>query len=181
MKQAAKWHFVFRRFFLPLHEGGSIQAGAGRESLRRATAESPRSVSGIGPLRLAHRTYYSLQSSPQSISRLGEYRSTPRQIVTSPTYVSLAPITGGFLSSLSEGGLAMELFGGMVCEQVVQVGFDLPNTGYRIEAVGQIAWTDESARRAGLKFLDIPGCSRRKIRHWIRLQTRHRLDLVSMQ
>ena len=103
---------------------------------------------------------------------LGKHRSSPRQIVTSPIYVSLAPITGGFLCNLSEGGLAIDLFGGIVRDQVVRVGFDLPNTGYRIEAIGQIAWTNESARRAGLKFVDIPGRSRRKIRHWIRLHNR---------
>jgi hypothetical protein len=167
MKQPVKWYFVFRRFFLPLHEGGAIQEGAGCESSRRATAESRRSVFGTGQLRhareeltaagrcgargrlepripretarltlsvwakphvksqtsLVRKTYCSLQPSPQSISLLGEHRSSPRQMVTSPTYVSLAPITGGFLCSLSEGGLAMDLFGGILCDQVVQVCF----------------------------------------------------------
>ncbi len=103
---------------------------------------------------------------------IGERRSSPRQIVKSPLYVSLGPSIGGFLRNLSEGGLAIELFGGAVCDQVVRVGFDLPNTGYRIEAIGQISWTNGSARRAGLEFVDIPGGSRRKIRHWISLQNR---------
>jgi PilZ domain len=101
----------------------------------------------------------------------------PRQIVKSPLYVSLGPRAGGFLCDLSEGGLGIELFGGIVCDQVVRIGFDLPNTGYRIEATGQILWTNESARRAGLKFVDIPRRSRRKIRHWISLQNRPRAGI----
>ncbi len=104
----------------------------------------------------------------------GKHRSL-RQIVKSPLYVSLGPSAGGFLRDLSEGGLGIELFGGIACNQVVQIDFDLPNAEYRVEAIGQILWTNESARRAGLKFVGIPWRSRRKIRHWIRIQTRHRL------
>ena len=127
---------------------------------------------------LVRRRYYCLQASSQSISMFGKHRSQ-RQTVTSPTYVSLGSSAGGFLCNVSEGGLAIDLFSSIACNQVVRVGFELPNTGYRIEAVGQIAWTNESVRRAGLKFVDIPGRSRRLIRHWIRLQIRHR-DRLSL-
>ena len=104
-------------------------------------------------------------------------RPRPRQIVKSPLYVSLGPRAGGFLHDLSESGLGIELFGGIVCDQVVRIGFDLPNTGHRIEAIGQILWTNESARRAGLKFVDIPWRSRRRIRHWISIQNRPRAGI----
>jgi len=100
----------------------------------------------------------------------------PRQIVKCPLYVSLGPSAGAFVRDLSESGMGIELFGGIVCNQVVQVGFDLPNAEHRVEAIGKILWTNESARRAGLKFVNIPRRSRRKIRHWISLQNRRRVD-----
>jgi c-di-GMP-binding flagellar brake protein YcgR len=106
---------------------------------------------------------------------VGERRSSPRQIVNSPIYVSLGLSAGGFLCDLSEGGLAIELLGGTLRDQVVRVGFDLPNTGYRIEAIGQISWTNESARRAGLEFVEIARGTRRRIGHWISLQKRSRM------
>ncbi len=101
---------------------------------------------------------------------VGERRSCPRQIISSPIYVSLAPSTGGLLCDLGEGGLAIALLAGPACNLVVRVQFDLPNTHHRIEAIGQIAWTDELAGRAGIEFVDMSGTSRQRIRDWIFLQ-----------
>ncbi|HJY86080.1 MAG TPA: SPOR domain-containing protein [Candidatus Acidoferrales bacterium] len=107
----------------------------------------------------------SLPMSPAVAS--GERRNRPRRVVGSLVRVNLGPEAGGFLSDLSEDGLAIALFGGTVRDQVVRLGFALPDTGYPIEALGQISWRDELARRAGVKFVDIPAASRQRIRDWI--------------
>lgn len=109
----------------------------------------------------------SLAMCPRRVSP--ERRSCPRRVVESLVRVNLGPNAGGFLSDLSEGGLAIALFGGTVCDQVVQVGFALPDTSYPIEALGQISWRDELARRAGVEFVDIPVTSRQRIRDWMLL------------
>lgn len=101
---------------------------------------------------------------------VGERRSCPRQIINSPIYVTLGPSGDGLLSDLSEGGLAIDLLARPTSNLVVQIEFDLPDTRDRIEALGQISWTDEFVRRAGVEFVDMPGTSRQKIRDWIFLQ-----------
>ena len=102
-------------------------------------------------------------------SIVGDRRGCPRLIVNSPVYVNLGPSAGGFLCDLSEGGLAIDVFAGL-CNQVIQLGFDLPDTNYHIEANAHISWTNELARRAGVEFVDISARSRQQIGDWISLQ-----------
>jgi hypothetical protein len=101
---------------------------------------------------------------------VGERRSCSRQVINSPIYVSLGPSSGGLLCDLSEGGLAIDLLARPASNLVVQVEFDLPDIRDRIEALAQISWTDNSARRAGVEFVDLSGTSRQEIRDWILVQ-----------
>jgi len=101
---------------------------------------------------------------------VGDRRGGPRQIVNSPVYANLGPSASGFLCDISEGGLAIDVFGRIMCNQVVRLAFDLPDTNYRIEAIAQILWTSELARRAGLKFVDISEGLVQQIGDWISLQ-----------
>ena len=94
-------------------------------------------------------------------------RCHPRQVVYSALYVHLSPDSGGLLSDLSEGGLALDLFVPAVSGQAARLGFELPGTSNRIEADCQIAWTDESGQKAGLRFLDLPERPHQHIREWL--------------
>ncbi len=101
---------------------------------------------------------------------VGDRRGGPREIVSSPTYVNLGPSAGGFLCDLSDGGLAVDIFGRIRGNQVVRLAFDLPDTNYHIEATAQILWVDELARRAGLKFVDMSEGLAQQIGDWIPVQ-----------
>ncbi len=102
-------------------------------------------------------------------SIVGDRRGCPRLIVNSAVYVNLGPSAGGFLCDLSKGGSAIDVFGGL-CNQVIRLGFDLPDTNDHIEAIAQISWTNELARRVGLEFVDISERARQQIGDWISLQ-----------
>ena len=97
-------------------------------------------------------------------------RGGPRQTLKTPVYVNLGPSASGFLCDLSEGGLAIDVFGRLECNQVVQLAFDLPETNFRIEAIAQISWTNQLARRAGLKFVDMSERLVQQIGDWISVQ-----------
>ena len=94
-------------------------------------------------------------------------RRHSRQTVHPGVYVELLPNTAGWVSNISEGGLALHLFLPAVRGQAVRLGFDLPGTSRRIEANCEIAWTDKSGQNAGLRFLHLPEASRRQIRAWL--------------
>jgi len=94
-------------------------------------------------------------------------RRHSRQTVHPGVYVDLVPNTGGWLSNISEGGLALHLFSPAVSGEAVRLEFDLPGTSTRIKANCQIAWTDRFGRRTGLQFLDLPEASQRQISEWL--------------
>jgi len=94
-----------------------------------------------------------------------------RQTIHPDVYVDLVPNNAGWLSNISEGGLALHLFFPAVSGEAVRLGFDLPGTSNRIEANCQITWTDESGRKAGLQFLDLPETSHQRITQWLSVPT----------
>jgi hypothetical protein len=96
-------------------------------------------------------------------------RRRPREIIPLDVYVDLFPNNAGWLSSISEGGLALALhpFFPLVSGHAILIGFDLPGTNNRIEANCQIAWTDKVRQRTGLRFLELPEASRQLIRKWL--------------
>lgn len=91
-------------------------------------------------------------------------RQHARQIVYPDVYVDLAPNNAGWLSNVSEDGLALDLFIPAVRGEAVRLGFELPGTSNRIEANCRIAWIDRLGRKAGLRFLDLPETARQQIR-----------------
>ncbi len=104
------------------------------------------------------------------LNRRNRRRHT-RKIVHPDVYVDLPPSNAGWLSNISEGGLALHLFFPTVSGQTVHLGFHLPGISNRIEAECQIAWIDKFGRRAGLQFLDLPEASHQRLREWLSVQT----------
>jgi PilZ domain len=102
---------------------------------------------------------------------LFDRRRYSRQTVHRGVYVDLFPNTGGWLSNISEGGLALHLFFPVASDQAVHLGFQLPGTRHRIEANCEIAWIDKFGRKAGLRFLDLPEASCQQIREWLSVRT----------
>jgi hypothetical protein len=80
-----------------------------------------------------------------------------RQLITPHLYVALNSYTsGGILTDVSEGGMALNLFGPPVSDDVL-LDLDLSGSDEHYQTNGQITWTKNSERRAGLEFVGFDG------------------------
>jgi type II secretory pathway predicted ATPase ExeA len=75
------------------------------------------------------------------------------------------------LLDLSEGGLGFQGVAAVVEGQVVHLKFTLPGTSAHIEADGQVTRSDNSTKRAGLRFLDLSEDALQQVRTWIWQET----------
>jgi hypothetical protein len=98
---------------------------------------------------------------------LQERRQFQRLVPDTPGTVSLSDLWSGRLLDLSEGGLAIE--GAPLANQgqMFSVAFQVPGGSSRIQATAEVAWTSETERRTGLRFLDLAVASREQLRRWI--------------
>src|ERR1700691_4281023 len=86
------------------------------------------------------------------------------------TYVELGDGNGGIALNVSEGGLAITAAGLLTSDYFPSVRFQLPKTDVWIETSGQVAWTSDSKKGAGIQFVDVADSDREKIREWIATQ-----------
>jgi len=78
-----------------------------------------------------------------------------------------AGLTSARLINLSADGLAVRLSRSVKLEGPVNLRFDLPSIEpYRIDAEGEIAWTDAEGRM-GVKLSHMPADARRKYSEWL--------------
>jgi PilZ domain len=79
--------------------------------------------------------------------------------------------TDGILNDVSEGGVALDLVGSEAPGEYVDVDFEMPELGRHFEAKGRVTWRDESAKKIGVTFVDLPEASRDHIKQWIAMKT----------
>ena len=89
-----------------------------------------------------------------------------RHKIRTLAYVNVDSANGGILRDLSEFGIAMQATAPLLRGEQVQLRFALANPHVRIEATGQVAWTDPLGQ-AGIEFLDLPARSRRLLKEWL--------------
>src|ERR1700681_853650 len=95
-----------------------------------------------------------------------------RRPITPRLYVLLAGSgSDGILNDLSEGGIALDLFGSEPPGEYVDVDFEMPELGRHFEAKGRVTWRDDSAKKVGVSFVDLPERARDQIRQWIAMKT----------
>jgi hypothetical protein len=94
-----------------------------------------------------------------------ERRQTPRMTVEALTYVNLEPGNGGIILNVSEGGLCFHSTAPV--QRTGTIHFWFSGRNHRIEGDGGLAWTDETQKRGGLRFTDLPPEARKQIRNWI--------------
>src|ERR1700722_6448285 len=95
-----------------------------------------------------------------------------RRAVTPGLYVLLGGCgTDGILNDVSEGGVALDIVGSEPPGEYVDVDFEMPELGRHFEAKGRVTWRDESAKKVGVTFVDLPEASRDHIRQWIAMKT----------
>lgn len=98
---------------------------------------------------------------------LEDRRRHIRQLVTPHLYVALNSSTsGGILTDMSEGGMALNLLGPPVSDDVL-LDLDLLGSSEHFQTKGQITWAKNSERRVGLKFLDLTESSLLQIKKWM--------------
>ena len=94
-----------------------------------------------------------------------ERRQTPRMTVEELIYITLEPGNGGMILNVSEGGICFH-----AAIPVLKTGtlhFWLSEHNVRIEADAELAWSDETLKKGGLRFTNLSSETRQKIRHWI--------------
>ncbi len=90
-----------------------------------------------------------------------------RHVVRSLSFVSLTtPREPAVLLNLSQGGMAVQALEPLAAGRILQLKFDLPKETVRVEAQGEIVWTDSSGR-AGIRFLDMPENSQLNLKEWV--------------
>lgn len=108
-------------------------------------------------------------------------RQTPRMKVTGLAYVNLGPDNGGIILDISEGGLCFRSTGPVEQTETIrfwysarshqimarQVEAQTRGASRLIEAGGELAWTDESRKKGGLRFTNLSAEDREQIREWI--------------
>jgi hypothetical protein len=95
-----------------------------------------------------------------------------RRAVTPRLYVLLGGSgADGILNDVSEGGVALDIVGSEPPGEYVDVDFEMPELGRHFEAKGRVTWRDESARKVGVTFVDLPEGARDQIRQWLAMKT----------
>ena len=76
----------------------------------------------------------------------------------------------GILNDMSEGGVALDLVGSEPPGEFVDVDFEMLELGRHFEAKGRITWRDESTKKVGVTFVDLPEAARGQIREWLAMK-----------
>jgi len=76
----------------------------------------------------------------------------------------------GILNDVSEGGVALDIVGSQPPGEYVDVDFEMPELGRHFEAKGRVTWRDESAKKVGVTFVDLPEAARGQIRQWLAMK-----------
>jgi TonB family protein len=95
-----------------------------------------------------------------------ERRRYTRQLISPRLYVPLnGASSGGILSDVSEGGMALDILGPVPASDELLLDLDLPEIAAHFEVKGKVAWVRE--HRVGVKFVDLPDTSHRQIKQWL--------------
>jgi hypothetical protein len=81
-------------------------------------------------------------------------------------HVTLDQDRDGLLRDLSDYGLALQAVAVLRIHQHVHLRFELINPRTRVEAVGQVVWTNRSGE-AGIEFTQISKRTQRRLKDWL--------------
>jgi hypothetical protein len=88
-------------------------------------------------------------------------RKTPENLA----YISLPFNNGGIVLDVSEGGLGFRAIAPVKADGPIRFQFAI-DAAARVEAVGELAWKDETGKTGGLRFTMLPDEMREYIRVW---------------
>ncbi|MGB9335008.1 MAG: PilZ domain-containing protein [Candidatus Acidiferrales bacterium] len=93
-------------------------------------------------------------------------RHAPRRRLDQLAYIRIGPDNGGLMADLGEGGLGFQTIAAIEREGPLRFWFTL-DAADRIQATGELAWTDESRKVGGLRFTQISEEALEQIREWM--------------
>ncbi len=93
-------------------------------------------------------------------------RRTFRKVPEKFAFIQLERDDGGAVLNVSEGGLSFNTFAPVEQTGPIHFWFSL-NLNERIDAWGEVTWTDETKKLGGLRFIRLPERAERQIREWI--------------
>jgi hypothetical protein len=99
-----------------------------------------------------------------------ERRSYPRHQVRSLAYIELDEGNGGIVLNVSESGLTVQAVMPLMDVFLPQMRVQLSQSTASIPVAGQIVWTSDSKKVAGIRFIDLPSEAATQIRDWIVLE-----------
>jgi protein TonB len=108
---------------------------------------------------------------PDKPSRRENRRLHPRRKLERLAYADLGPDNGGVLIELGQGGLSFQGVGPVGEAQLIHLKFTLPSMSTRIEATGQVVWSNNSGKGGGLRFVDLDEEAQQQIKEWISSET----------
>jgi len=94
-----------------------------------------------------------------------ERRQAERTPVDRVVYINFDLNNGGIVLNVSEGGLCFHSVAPV--QRNSKVRFWFSEHKQRIEADGEVAWTDGTQKTGGLRFTGLPAGGREQIRNWI--------------
>jgi c-di-GMP-binding flagellar brake protein YcgR len=99
--------------------------------------------------------------------KIGERRRHKRILVSPQTSIKLGEHSAGIILNISEGGLALTSAEILTADHMAPMQFQLPGSREWIETNGEVAWIVKSKTEAGVRFVNLPANTRKKIRKWI--------------
>src|SRR2546429_5596609 len=93
-------------------------------------------------------------------------RDWSSDVCSSDLYVDLGPFNGGIMLNVSEGGFRFCAVSPLRPNEKIHFAFAVDKTR-RLEGTGQLEWTEENGKVAGLQFTDVSEEFRREIRQWL--------------
>ena len=98
-------------------------------------------------------------------TKRAERRQSPRTAAEKLAYIRLESDNGGIVLNVSDEGLGFHAMGPILQNGTIHFSFSLP-ANPRIEAAGEVVWTDDTKKTCGLRLL-LPAGDREQFRNWV--------------
>jgi len=103
----------------------------------------------------------------QNLSEHADRRAHSRHRIRALAYVELGENNGGIVLNISEGGFAVRAAEAIRGDSLSRLRFQMQNATQPLEMSGDIAWTSDSRKEAGVRFIDPREAALLEIRTWI--------------
>jgi len=94
-------------------------------------------------------------------------RRHARQRIHSLSYVKMGDSNGGIVLNISEGGISVQAVAMLDPSEPVTLSLEIPRVRQRAEVNGEIAWLSASKKEAGIRFVDLPESTLKRIQKWM--------------